>query len=55
LSPGWAESHLTIIAAMRDNKVDEACRLIAEQTIESSDRVRDQLRQQQNHTRDKTR
>jgi DNA-binding GntR family transcriptional regulator len=55
LSPGWVASHLTIIAAMRDNKVDEACRLIAEQTIESSDRVRDQLRQQQNHTRDKTR
>ncbi len=55
LSPGWVESHLTIIAAVRDNNIDEACRLIVEQTIESSDRVRDQLRQKQNHARDKTR
>jgi len=55
LSQGWVESHLTIIAAVRDNDIDKACRLIVEQTIESSDRVRDQLRQKQNHTREKYR
>jgi DNA-binding GntR family transcriptional regulator len=55
LSQGWVESHLTIIAAVRDNHIDEACRLIAEQAIESSDRVRDQLRQQQNSTGDNNR
>jgi DNA-binding GntR family transcriptional regulator len=55
LSPGWIENHLTIIAAVRDDHIDEACRLIVEQTIESSDRVRDQLRQTQNHAREQTR
>ena len=48
LSPGWVDSHLTIIAAVRGNDIDEACRLIVEQTIESSDRVRDQFSQKQN-------
>jgi DNA-binding GntR family transcriptional regulator len=46
LSPGWIESHLTIIAALRDNHIDEACRLIVQQTVESSDLVRDKLRHQ---------
>jgi DNA-binding GntR family transcriptional regulator len=55
LSPGWVESHLTIIAAVRDNHIDQACRLIAEQAIESSDRVRAQLRHEQNNPRDKNR
>jgi DNA-binding GntR family transcriptional regulator len=45
LSPGWVESHLTILAAVRDNDIDEACRLLVMQTIESSDRIREQLRQ----------
>ena len=45
LSPGWVESHLTIVTAVRDNNIDEACRLLVAQTIESSDRVRAQLRQ----------
>lgn len=45
LSPGWVESHLTILAAVRDNDIDEACRLLVTQTIDSSDRIRDQLRQ----------
>jgi DNA-binding GntR family transcriptional regulator len=55
LSQGWVESHLTIVAAVRDNDIDQACRLIVGQTIESSDRVRDQLRQKQNHAREKFR
>jgi DNA-binding GntR family transcriptional regulator len=55
LSPGWVESHLTIVAAVRDNDIDEACRLIVEQTIESSDRVRDQFRQNQDHAKDTAR
>src|SRR3984957_17499092 len=55
LSPGWVESHLTIVTAVRNNNVDEACRLIAEQAIESSDRVRDQLRQNKNNMGEQTR
>jgi DNA-binding GntR family transcriptional regulator len=55
LSAGWVESHLTIVTAVRDNKIDEACRLIVEQAVESSDRVRDQLRQSKNNMREQTR
>lgn len=44
LSANWVESHLTIVNAVRDGDLDGACRLIVAQTIESSDRVRKQLR-----------
>jgi DNA-binding GntR family transcriptional regulator len=43
LSANWIESHLTIVTAIRNNDLDQACRLIVEQTLESSDRVRAQL------------
>jgi DNA-binding GntR family transcriptional regulator len=39
----WIESHLTIVTAIRNHDLDEACRLIVEQTLESSDRVQAQL------------
>jgi DNA-binding GntR family transcriptional regulator len=55
LSPGWVESHLTIIAAVRNNNIDEACRLIVEQTVESSDRVCDQLHRKEKHARERDR
>jgi DNA-binding GntR family transcriptional regulator len=55
LSPGWVESHLIIVAALRDNKIDEACHLIVAQTLESSERVIDQLRQEQKNTGKQTR
>jgi DNA-binding GntR family transcriptional regulator len=40
LSANWIDSHFTIVAKVRDGDVDAACRLIVEQTQESSDRVR---------------
>jgi DNA-binding GntR family transcriptional regulator len=43
LSANWVESHLTIVAAIRSGDLDQACRLITEQTLESSDRVQTQL------------
>jgi DNA-binding GntR family transcriptional regulator len=43
LSANWIESHLTIVAAVRNDDLDEACRLITGQTLESSDRVQAQL------------
>ncbi len=44
LSPGWVDSHLLIVRAVRDGDIDEACRLIIDQTLESTDRVRTHLR-----------
>lgn len=44
LSPGWVDSHLLIVAALRDRELDEACRLIVDQTSESTGRVLAQLR-----------
>jgi DNA-binding GntR family transcriptional regulator len=44
LSPGWVDSHLLIVNAIRDRKVDDACRLIVDQTSESTSRVQVQLR-----------
>jgi DNA-binding GntR family transcriptional regulator len=43
LSANWIESHLTIVTAIRNHDLDEACRLIVGQTLESSDRVQAQL------------
>ena len=43
LSANWIESHLTIVTAIRNHDLDEACRLIVGQTLESSGRVRAQL------------
>jgi DNA-binding GntR family transcriptional regulator len=55
LSPGWVESHLTIIAALRNSNIDEACSLIVAQTVESSDRVCDQLHLKEKHARERDR
>jgi DNA-binding GntR family transcriptional regulator len=43
LSPDWVDSHLLIVAALRDGNIDEACRLIVDQTDASTRRVRDTL------------
>jgi DNA-binding GntR family transcriptional regulator len=52
LSANWIESHLTIVAAVRNGDLDQACRLIVEQTHESSDRVRMQLWPAQSQTKE---
>lgn len=43
LSPGWVESHLLIVSTVRSGDIDAACRLIVDQTLESTDRVQKQL------------
>ncbi|MCC7276524.1 MAG: GntR family transcriptional regulator [Alphaproteobacteria bacterium] len=44
LSPGWVESHMTIVDAIARGDVDAAARLVTEQIFEASGRVRDILR-----------
>ena len=39
LSPDWVDSHLLIVAALRDGNIDEASRLIVDQTDGSTRRV----------------
>jgi DNA-binding GntR family transcriptional regulator len=46
LSPGWVDSHMTIIEAVRRGDIDTAATLIVEQIAEAADRVRDQLQLQ---------
>ncbi|TGN89061.1 GntR family transcriptional regulator [Bradyrhizobium yuanmingense] len=43
LSPGWVDSHLLIVAKIRDGHIDEACRLIVDQTDASTRRVQAHL------------
>ncbi|GLR94989.1 transcriptional regulator [Bradyrhizobium liaoningense] len=43
LSPGWVDSHLLIVAKIRDGYLDEACRLIVDQTDASMRRVQAHL------------
>ena len=43
LSPGWVESHQLIVSTVRKGDIDDACRLIVDQTLESTDRVQKQL------------
>lgn len=39
LSADWVDSHLQIVATLRDGNIDEACRLIVDQTEASTKRV----------------
>jgi DNA-binding GntR family transcriptional regulator len=55
LSENWVESHLLIVAATRDRKIDDACRLITDQTTESAERVKRQLRKRIDNDRETTR
>jgi DNA-binding GntR family transcriptional regulator len=43
LSPGWVDSHLLIVAAIRDGDIDGASRLIVSQTDASTRRVQAHL------------
>jgi DNA-binding GntR family transcriptional regulator len=43
LRPGWVESHQLIVSTVRNGDLDHACRLIVDQTLESTDRVQKQL------------
>lgn len=48
LSPDWVDSHLQIVATLRDGKIDEACRLIVDQTEASTKRVQAHLDRDRN-------
>jgi DNA-binding GntR family transcriptional regulator len=43
LSPDWVDSHLLIVAALRDGNIEEASRLIVDQTDASTRRVQAHL------------
>jgi DNA-binding GntR family transcriptional regulator len=51
LSPDWVDSHLLIISKIRDGDIEEACRLIVDQTDASTKRVRARLRREE-HSRE---
>jgi len=44
LSPDWVDSHLVIVGAVRHHDFEGAARLIADQIVEASGRVREVLR-----------
>jgi DNA-binding GntR family transcriptional regulator len=46
LSSGWVDSHLLIVAKIRDGDIDQASRLIVDQTDASTRRVQAYLRQE---------
>jgi DNA-binding GntR family transcriptional regulator len=46
LSSDWVESHLLIVAKVREGDIEEACRLIVDQTDASTTRVQAHLHQE---------
>jgi len=44
LSGNWTESHLEIVAALRNGEIDLACKLISDQIFEARERMRIELR-----------
>jgi DNA-binding GntR family transcriptional regulator len=46
LSKGWVDSHLMLVASLRDGDIDRASKLVVDQTDESAQRVLEHLRRE---------